>query len=710
MSIEEPQAEPRGRRWIVYLAGAGIVVLVGSTIALLALGGKPTGKGKGRGGERAVEDTPKSIREVLAKETDLNACRAALAQVNGLLSKPDAQRPPVLAPQRRDQILKLFNLDKNELAEIEEGTYTALDGRHLELCLLMRDAARTLDPGKVRGEAGTEPLEQTPLERASAAFAWVVRQVRLDQSLFIAHPPAQFLARRGSGPPLGRALLYLELLRQIGNPGELLGCLVLIPDKEGKRPRLWACGVLVGKGEDVYLFDPELGLPLPGKDGMGVATLGELRKDPRFLERLNADGQALPAFGASTVGLMGSPLGQGPLLAASALSPGRADGRRYGFTEEQVRAAEIYQICSLSAMAPRLEYLQKDLLAPTVRVSLAADPVAEHERLLAAARAAGIKEESVKVGKEGTGLLRGFLPPDEGGSDSPFPFDLRILPGYLPPENTIGTTIQIPSMNLFSMELTPWKDLPPDFRALPWNHLLGQRVRELFAKPFVSSVLDPRMPRDLILRGWFSKAYKELVQERDILKEQQDLRAAATGLDETVAQWRKQATADFADYQRAMTRGNKEAVEEARARIENLWKKNEQALILYLAGSVAEGRRAAVTFLLGQCKHEQAEQIQARLDLLSRAPGAVLPPAEVDKAKKAWNDALDGWRLYGEEYPSGPGAVAARRMLGRAQAMVGDWKAAVATWEDLSGPMTEAEKVASLYLARELKKQKADKP
>jgi hypothetical protein len=36
-----------------------------------------------------------------------------------------------------------------------------------------------------------------------------------------------------------------------------------------------------------------------------------------------ADPSTLPAFSASTVGLMGSPLGQGPLLTAPALFPGR---------------------------------------------------------------------------------------------------------------------------------------------------------------------------------------------------------------------------------------------------------------------------------------------------------------------------------------------------------------------------------------------------
>ncbi len=38
------------------------------------------------------------------------------------------------------------------------------------------------------------------------------------------------------------------------------------------------------------------------------------------------EGEALPALGASTIGLLGSPGGQGPLLAASALFPGRAEG------------------------------------------------------------------------------------------------------------------------------------------------------------------------------------------------------------------------------------------------------------------------------------------------------------------------------------------------------------------------------------------------
>ena len=38
------------------------------------------------------------------------------------------------------------------------------------------------------------------------------------------------------------------------------------------------------------------------------------------------NGTALPVLGANTVGLLGSPLRQGPFLAVSALIPGRANG------------------------------------------------------------------------------------------------------------------------------------------------------------------------------------------------------------------------------------------------------------------------------------------------------------------------------------------------------------------------------------------------
>ena len=81
-------------------------------------------------------------------------------------------------------------------------------------------------------------------------------------------------------------------------------------------------------------------------------------------------------------------------------------------------------------------------------------------------------------------------------------------------------------------------------------------------------------------------------------------------------------------------------------------------------------------------------------------------------ARTAWMDALGWWKKYGDDHPeesrerpsSSPGrAAAVRQMRARAQAMLGDEKAAPATYEDLTEPMAPLEKVAALYRVRRVK-------
>ena len=84
-------------------------------------------------------------------------------------------------------------------------------------------------------------------------------------------------------------------------------------------------------------------------------------------------------------------------------------------------------------------------------------------------------------------------------------------------------------------------------------------------------------------------------------------------------------------------------------------------------------------------------------------------PADVERVLQAWQDTLNTWKQYGEEHPNRRDRAAARRMRGRAESMLGDWKAALASWRDLSGTMTDLEKLASLYQAQQLEKQHANK-
>jgi tetratricopeptide (TPR) repeat protein len=51
--------------------------------------------------------------------------------------------------------------------------------------------------------------------------------------------------------------------------------------------RPWALAVLIGP--HAYLFDAELGLPLPGENGRGVVTLAGLSGQPELLEQMNVN-------------------------------------------------------------------------------------------------------------------------------------------------------------------------------------------------------------------------------------------------------------------------------------------------------------------------------------------------------------------------------------------------------------------------------------
>ena len=53
----------------------------------------------------------------------------------------------------------------------------------------------------------------------------------------------------------------------------------------GKEQKPWAVGALVG--EQWYLFDTQLGLPVPGEDGRSIATLSDVRSDASLLSRLD---------------------------------------------------------------------------------------------------------------------------------------------------------------------------------------------------------------------------------------------------------------------------------------------------------------------------------------------------------------------------------------------------------------------------------------
>ncbi len=590
-----------------------------------------------RGG--ATEDSLGLARAALAHSTDLGTCRTALQQINTFLS----QNPQgALSPVPREELKKGLGLDEEELGEIATPTYTALDGSYLEQCLLLRDGVQAL---QMRGG------ELSPLKRATAAFHWTMRQVRLEEHPFLL-APSSYVLRRGWGSSLERGLVFLELLRQVSPARELQGCLVYCPDDK-TNSRLWACGVIVGGGSEIHLFDPRLGLPLPGLAGQGVATLRQAHKDPAVLGQLTVS------------------------------------DKRYDVTAEQAGRAELRLVCSLSSLAPRMELLQDKLLGAACPVRLAASAPDEFQRLRQAARAELGKEAVVLAWQEplpggprdGAGLLRRFLPPEEGGCDKPNPEELPRKQQFA--YSLQGTTIP-----------SPFNDI----QKFPPNAELGRRVHLLFRYPVLESVIDSSKPRTLILKGHFSKANRALVDEQDRLMRSLGQRSAAGELRGELDDWVNEMIRLYAEEAR-QARTNPAQVPEIRREIDEKWNK-ATALGLLFAEATAPTRLAQLRYLQGLSKQEEAERKQAWME--SRKPGGVNPD-EAKETRDTWVDALDNWEKFLQEYPADPACGAVRQLQARALAQLGRWQEAASAWETATF-RSPLEKVAALYQAQQIRK------
>ncbi len=261
-STPDPLEQNNRLFWIAGVVG-GLIVLAIAAIFLFGFSSVET-KNTGGGPGHVEEDNLATARQTLVRQNDLTTCRGALSQINTELNEKPERRPPALTDQEKDWLREQAGLDAGELTEIDSGNYTQLDGQHLDRCFLLRDVARGLEVKGVRGANGATVREAGP-DLAARAFAWVVREVRLREHEGEPVPPA-FVLRRGWGNALERALVFLALLEQFGDPSapqpELLGCLLYLP-KEGGGERFWACGVVSGDEKELYLFDPRLGLPIP---------------------------------------------------------------------------------------------------------------------------------------------------------------------------------------------------------------------------------------------------------------------------------------------------------------------------------------------------------------------------------------------------------------------------------------------------------------
>ena len=140
-----------------------------------------------------------------------------------------------------------------------------------------------------RGEKADE------LSIAEHLFDWTVRNIQLqvdvqpkpgEKVASVAHCPAAAVgnAPLWRGTAQQRAWVFILLARQQG-----LDVVMLAVADPGKPERKLAwVPALIHQGE-LYLFDPALGLPIPGPGAKGVATLRQAAEDPTVLDQLDLD-------------------------------------------------------------------------------------------------------------------------------------------------------------------------------------------------------------------------------------------------------------------------------------------------------------------------------------------------------------------------------------------------------------------------------------
>jgi hypothetical protein len=507
----------------------------------------------------------------------------------------------------------VVGLDKGEIDEVESPTFKLLDAHYLEGCYLLREVSRRM------------PLAQlTKLQQAEFCFDWVMRQVLLQEGREELLPP-QFVLRRGQGSAAERAFVFVSLLRQL----DLDGCVIALPVKNGPA-RPWLVGVLIPNQDkqDVYLFDPRLGLPVP--KGQGIATLADL-KDPKLLQGFKVDGNAGP----------------------------------YDVLPEEIAKAQILLVCPLSGLSARMRYVEEDLLLGFDRINLAV-PAADLFEKVQKLNAAPVRIWNSPAPKAGaytqtpTSALRLFLPPEEGGIDQQKP--LRYLK--------------------FAHELTPWPALALGYaeEKLSYADLPGReaqdKLQDLANRLWVNYILEPQQQ---LLRGRLDDCTKRLVRIQKALDEVKSENLNEALMEERIAKWRKDVQDAYVGQDAGkinqIWHEDQWLVQLANSPDEELanTKQMPRRLLSYIVlRALSEPLQRQSDFLLALRWQEKAERLKVQYDVAvaNNANDADRARAK-QEMKDAWNSARACWNRYGHENPLTAETVAGRLQVVKDQLKAG---------------------------------------
>lgn len=231
------------------------------------------------------------------------------------------------------------------MAELDRLRFTTAapfhDGNSLQEAVWFRDLAAW-----ARGD------EVGDVQRAKRLFDWTIRNIQLaasppstaDSSSRMLQKPWETLLL-GQGTAADRGWVFVLLARNQG-----LDAVVISP-AGGQQPRL--LGVLSRK--ELYLFDPILGLPVPGPDGLKLDELGNLDIQPATLSQVVADDSLLRLLDIN-------------------------EKVRYPLEAATLDKAVVQLVASPTCLSQRMK-LVESRLAGEDKLALSADPTGQAARL-----------------------------------------------------------------------------------------------------------------------------------------------------------------------------------------------------------------------------------------------------------------------------------------------------------------------------------------
>jgi hypothetical protein len=304
-----------------------------------------------------------------------------------------------------------------------------------------------------------------------------------------------------------------------------------------------------------------------------------------------------------------------------------------------------------------MRWLQ-DKFPAAQRLTLGIEPLAVYGRLQAATREKGLEGCVLKVANQPGSVggpmlgLRSFLPVEEGGTDKTHRREQVIR------------------------DMVPWNVLPRSVLEVPGQP--GKILLEAFARQLLGFYMEPKMPRDLVLRGRYEEAISQLVKLRESLRAQRSAVPSEADFEARLANWQERATAVYADLLRAeelaKSGTGQAALSSAQANVSAFWKENVHILVM-LHSLAAAPLNTEATYLLALTKQEQAERATA--DGAGQGGKPAAATGEL-KRQEAWKAAAEWWETFLEEFPLAPATAEARVLRARALEQLGQKDAAAA--------------------------------